>query len=1211
MSYTFRIHKDTPGTVNGWNESSKGLEKGSGEGIATIEDSIDGGNAGKVGTSIPTPFARIYLFETAFQFVIDRANGNGSSNKVSFYDYLVTEALDLLQFIFERGGDSRLRIYEWDGINQIDELNKKGIKEGHKALARTLNLSLSANSPLQNIKIIEYDGIVIGGTSPFTLTYTSPNAIRLLNEKNVSLVANDKSQLFKERQVKHLKDRSKDFQKYVYWLVMKQYNSLFVADNTPLNTFYDYFSSQGLNYLKDEFKDDEAKYYDEVSSSSVNGREVRLSVYNGLTLRVNNAPLNLSDSDFLMNPSVMCFGKGPVPIVLPTDGDSAFNGWKYTEGDRWTSKTRVSRYQIEGYDVGGRFLPINGAEDKFTTHKYPWLTTSDFFEDSLIDLSFNLNREKFLFPECGDVNSRYLLPIRKEYFKYFTVEDLENNLRCSVKYKESSPSIVESISFELKVALKNRDYGIMLRRTYTKPTPRSGQIPDFPIVTPSQGMSFGVFPFYRCKGKDDKKNEYSVYLFSSAEKTGSAVLKFYRQDVNRECLAVADGSAENEDRGIVRTTEEKGVGYSKVYTLRNEISNSFDLIEVTLSEDKKFRGIAIPLWEKVPAVNGNKESIISIDFGTSNTYVAYLDENQTPQPLTIGEEDQQMVLLNGSSTVVGSKDRKQYRFGEDFGKAQAMPQYLREFVPSIIGHEGAVAKNEVVEYPIKTATLEKCNFSANDTLFAGINIGFNIDNEQIAFDSSKFSYKTNLKWNAENHKVKNEFGQLSLDTARINAFCDQTLWMLKNKLILSGNSSKIKMVYFYPDSMSEVGKGIFKESWENACKKIFSNRGIEVELKGELEAIAPFYSLLQLSPQQVYNRSAASIDIGGGTTDYFLLDQSLVLSASGQMEVGHAYEASVFFAGNDLWGETYPNGKDNGFVEYMRHKVTETPSEAQKLYRNYDKNKSMSDLSGFFFKNDDLFHFSELVRNLDKFRYVIFLHYASIIYYFANLLKYIRKENPSYRYPNVLTYTGKGSEYIKMLSPEPDKVSEMTFHLLRAFGLTDLEERVEIIFFPNPKALTADGGIYESMSNNSDLKINLYDVSEYGAKKVEGKTNMPYTRLTQRCIGIDQNDSGYRKKDVIGEEVAKRVMDCVEVFINAIYSDELESTRTFLKLTLSDEDRHKFLEYAKESYVTYSGRFSKNTTDSEAPLDENVFFFALKNTLIQLSSYYYDNYYSK
>lgn len=1203
--YTFRIHKSTAESErDGWQQSVELKKEDENTGINSIEDLIDGGNAGKIGTSIPTPFARIYLFKTAFDYVT--SNQGRDRSKYNFYDQLVSQSLDLLQLIFERGKDEKLKIYEWNGEAQLRALMNSTIREGHKVLGEALHMAIVRNEKLRSIRLIEYDGVILGGTSPMTLTYTSPNATQLLS---TPIFTNNKEQLFVERNVKHLNERSKDFQKYIYWLVQ---NDAFERDGSPLASFKEYVKQWNLRFSQDELNNLEA-CYPELIKPTNGGADIRLSVYGDVVLRYNDTPINMDNSDFIMKPNIECYGNGPIPVVLPTDGDAAYEGWRYIANDAWKSFTTVAYYNIENTRLEERLLPTNGAENQFTTNKYPWLTTDDFFESSIICLGFNLNKERFFFPSVQDHGAQFLLPIKKEYFKYFTLEDLRENLTCEVNLGNNN--IPKDISFKLKIRLKNRP-NITLNRKYT-----ASANGDFKIVD-TDGVSFGVFPFYRCPEAEDKKNEYSIYLYGFSEDTQYANLNFYRQDKSQNALLHVN----DDNTGHIRTAT-PDTGYSKIYNLRNEISNSFDIIEMILKKGSISRGLAIPMWFVPNETNNDRKTIISVDFGTSNTYVSF-SEKGSPQPLSIEENEQQMVLLNDKSVKKGTV-RRQYRDAGAFGQAQFMSQYLREFVPSVIGNQDCISEDEFIEYPIKTATIEKLNFQPTDKLFlfSGISIGFNIDNEKTKVDSTIFKYVTNLKWNAEEHKRRQDRDgktEFNKDENRIKAFCDQTLWMVKNKLVMNGYSSKGQMMYFYPDSMSKEGRAIFRKAWQESINDIFTKRGFEIELNEELESISPYYSLQAKYGSKIGGqKSIANIDIGGGTTDYFILDQSNIeySNSSNGTTSGKAYEASIFFAGDDLWGATYPestrdgNFQKNGFVYYMKDMVDACANkeEARKLYDSYDQNKRMADFSSFFFKNDKVFRFSDLISGNRKFRFVVFLHYASIIYHLVEILKVIKSKEPEFKYPEILTFTGKGSEYIKMLSEDENVIAQITTDLIKAFGIKDFRT-IDIIPIDNPKALTANGGIYK-MNSDPALKINLYDEEAYGAKKLQTLTNTPYERIGKICLGLPPKSDGtkYRKSEVI--KVSSQALQEFEKFAKAVfYSEELASSKKYFEFDIKDEDYKKVMEFAENSYGIHAKRFFHNNVENAAAdeeLEESVFFFALKNTLIELSMYYYNTYIKK
>jgi len=82
--------------------------------IKHICDTIGGGNAvTKMGTSIPTPFARLVLFNTAFEQLRTQDDN-------SVYGRLVSECLDMIEFVYNFGNDITLK--KWNIANEIAAL---------------------------------------------------------------------------------------------------------------------------------------------------------------------------------------------------------------------------------------------------------------------------------------------------------------------------------------------------------------------------------------------------------------------------------------------------------------------------------------------------------------------------------------------------------------------------------------------------------------------------------------------------------------------------------------------------------------------------------------------------------------------------------------------------------------------------------------------------------------------------------------------------------------------------------------------------------------------------------------------------------------------------------------------------------------------------------------------------------------------------------
>lgn len=1206
MAYTFVLHKGESQEHDGWHESNELVEGRTNEsGIASIQDMGAGVNEGKIGTSIPTPLARVYLFDAAFKFV----NAEGASSEPNNYDKLVSHTLDFFQFLFEHGGESdKFEFIQWRGIESAEDLYAKKVNDGHVLLSAALNMAVKG-TPFEDcgITLIKYDNMLIGGTSPMTVLYTSPNIARLLSENRRPILANDKSKLFSESlsDVKHLKERASSFKKYMRWL-LKENSTLIDADDSVLRDFFGYIDKQ-----TEDVESCTGEYFCDICDAD----SIALKAA-GIKLKFDQTPLDLQASDFMMAPNrEKVYGEKTIaPLVLPVeDGGKDCSEWKYlTENEKWNTRTRVPYYSIEDTPIYQRRLPINGSPDgELSTHIHAWLTNSDFLEDHLVDLGYVVDDENFKIPSVANGMNRYLIPVKNEYFNYFSCDDLSNSLSIRVKEKGSKGQ-VEAIEVTLRVPMLN-GREMLLKRTYYSDTNKTNR-----IIVLKKTFALGIFPFYQLPEDSKLKNQYSVYLYSPFESENEIRLGFFRKKLGS---SIYDGQVFDADtinnqnhrgEGVLRTKDADGL--SKVFNLRSSgKDNSFNIISVKIGVgNDAASGIIMPKWKDVSQTLIGKESIFAIDFGTSNTYISYLDGSEAC-PFTINVNDQQMVLLNKHGENL-ENSKSEYNSERIFGSGSSAASYLREFVPSLIG-DTSVDDSELIEYPIKTATIEKENLAAGDKLFSAINIGYKIDIEKNDYNHSKFVYVTNLKWRAEDSKIRNAVIDPK-DILRVEAFCEQTLWMIKNKIILNGyDREKIEIIYFYPDSMSEEVREIFENTWESSKCKIFDDCGFsDVTIRAELEAVAPYYALLK-NNNDLYTCTSANIDVGGGTTDIFILDRHTTGLSEGID--GFAYESSIMFAGNDIWGanclEADAHNESNGFVSMMERNLT---ASAEAKYDKVSNKTIMSEVVSFFFKNDEEFQFSERLRSVPEMKYILFIHYASIIKYFTDILKSIRRDKPDFIFPKVINFTGKGSEYIKLIAKSSNlakitsEISDLTYELFKSFGIdADIEfkEGFDVKFVSNPKALTADGGVSELLMNRGaeGNAINIYDIEKAekstrrsAQQTAQDRMQVPYRRIGKKCLGFEKADN---EVITISEtsSLKNRVFESFNSFVDVIFSNDYQS---LLSVKISKEEIDKFKDLANSSFDVYVKRFmAKNKARFTEPLTENLFFFALKNTLIDYS----------
>lgn len=1188
MAYIFRIHKGPEAGGEGWQPKGEIIVGKEGVGVSSILDSMDYLPAsGKVGTSIPTPLARIYLFRTAFLAKESKDNG--------VYGELVSDCLDLLQFLFEKGEDPALKVYVWDAAKSISDLKNAGYP-ALTLLGDSLKMALDSDSETFSrsgliIYLIEYDGVLLGGTSPFSLVFTSPNLRRVLREKRAkgeagAFSSNKRVEFF--NLPRSLKERPVEFREYLLSMT-KKFNREFIAAG-PLRPFTDYVERQTSD-LKDVTADIFDERYKNINCMEAGSTKTISVLTPAMTPLCYNAVLpEMKESHFLMKPTCQAYKEfmKNTPLVLPTSFSES--GWIYVD-EPWDVRTEILDRCCKGR-ISERRLPKNGSTNaEFTNMQYPWVSNCDFFTDRLIDLTYDVNVSHFF----NNANTpRFLLPIRKEYFWFFTVDDLRKNLKMTVdaeKIEGTENVRLHSVKVDLTIPLDSARGKITLSRTYT-----DNQNDSYTIRTRRRGFGLGIFPFYRLDEKNTGlKNEYSVYMFDAGDRENAIDLHFYSADRQSAPLTSA---------GKLRS--QTPAGLSKVYNLRSRTaSNAFDFIEVEVADDAgngADTGLVVPIWPEQQSLDiEGYSTIFSIDFGTSNTHIAYWDPKENKvKPFEIDIDEQQMVLLNAPYIKDNVTD---FRRRESFGRAADFTDFLREFVPSVIGPDSRIKK---ISYPVKTATLESNRFSKGKSLFENVNIGFDIDSEQVKVPLQSFIYNTNLKWALQYDRSNAQA------KGRVEAYCEQTLWMLKNLIVLKGFYCRnIKILYFYPESMMQADKDMFDAAWAQAARDIFDSCGFGVDLKpAELESVAPYYSLLKRD-ESLYAYNSVNIDIGGGTTDIFLFDKKYEDTDSRYF----GYEASIQFAGNDIWGKTYPSGDKNGFVEYMKHEIQNPNNgiseDLLRAYDNFGRKDNPEDMSSFFFKHTG-YGFGDRIRNSGKLKYVLLLHYASILWYLSDMIKYVRATVPSgLDMPSRVTFTGKGSEYLKIISPKDDIITKVTFALLLAYGFTkeDFKDGFKVSYPDNPKGLTSEGGVYKLTADRA-IKVNFVaqEDAAFGAtdSRANNRDMTKYTNVGKHLFGFDTAEDGdCRISDI--KKYKDAVMKHFNDFIDGIFSNELlASLLRQLNIVLSDDDRAKTIELASKSFDIQSERYIREYSTQGERLEGTIFFLAMKNTLIDLSLYYSD-----
>lgn len=438
-----------------WFTSSQYLDRE----IEAIKDP-QGGNNISLPTAIPTPFARIDLVKTAFKNISNtpqlktyNKNGNVVASKED--EKLVSDALDLLELLYNKDNVPDLRIITWDVEASMQALRFGSPK--HKRFGETLRLYLDQDKEAYNfdlmrrIFLIEFRHKIIGGTSPVTLTFASAND---LSFAHINLTGKD---VLFDNKYASLYERDDEFQKYLYLLfranpILAQRMSgvdEYLRKNLDILSRTNDKLYREINLLRPE------TFYSSYSELDTGSAGEVLEVL-GVTLRKRKKEDILAaaqTSDFAIA-SEKYNGENK-PLVLQNNLNKEF---KYVN-DAWDNKVKVPYFDKEQV-LEKRVLPG-------LTVTYPYLTVGDFLEPNLIRLVYPINKQRFfdgnIKIESGDDTKGYILPLKPLFFEFFDTGDL-----ISGKVKiELTQRALNAVKVVLHIPVAKRGEYITFERLYS------------------------------------------------------------------------------------------------------------------------------------------------------------------------------------------------------------------------------------------------------------------------------------------------------------------------------------------------------------------------------------------------------------------------------------------------------------------------------------------------------------------------------------------------------------------------------------------------------------------------------------------------------------------------------------------------------------------------------------------------------------------------
>lgn len=948
MTKVFRLHNAGSDTIGGWGHSAQYN--------STVINSITdpaGATATREITSIPSPFARMDLVKEAFAFV-NRIGLDGDT----IHHKMVSHALDVAQIFFnfdKYKASGLIDLVKWD-VNEVTQLRNSGNLK-HRLLGQTLDLFMHSDAgqfnfdAMAGLYMLRYTGpnapypmTIIGSTSPASLFYTSANNHDYLQGKIIF----GNHQALGSDNFLSLKDRTdENFIAWIYALklAIQNFAGRFPEVDSYLNLTFGQLShalQQRINAM---------------TVDTLTANYVPLELKPGVPVEIlgvqlsKNAPVDIGAfSDFAINSQKEANHK---PLVLPVD--TFARRWRYVTDD-WSQKTEVP---LNPGDIDNRTLPSDGT-------RYPYLTMTDFLEDTLIQSDSKQNAGDFFDGNLKDNTGgdhSFLLPIKRKYFEYFSTEDLKRDLSMTC---DNAPGGGLAVKVSLKIPVKGG--AIPYERIY---------ITDSSMMNPKNGTiktkDFTIFVFPKTKFSLGTTPDYVVGVMSKNEDWKPVVECFANSgDVLQPVLGPSD---RNMDAAGNR------VNTAAPIMPMTSFDNNFDIIELSTGQ---VRGIAVPLWS---GIAGGSIYEFAVDFGTSNTHIEYkIAGTHVSKPLDIESSARQLGTFNEDALY-------------DPAYAIALKNNC---IPMTIG--GA---NEI-HFPMRTLLSYKkaTNWSTPTAPYITGNMPFYYG---IVAPAAYNELKSDLKWSNDPNI-----------TAMVECYLGSLMHIMRNKVVMEGGDlSQTKVRWFYPTSMPAATVANISNIWSRLYQRHFGGN-VNTNLETMPESIAPYQYY-----QNTYGAGVdvLTVDIGGGTSDAYIVDsvgQPAFITSfrfAANSLLGDGFVANGL-ANNGFVSKYRPiindilTANNLGNLVAILEDVARAGISADYISLLFGL-KDNSDVINANCQNK--VDFLQMLQTSEGAKTLVLIFYTAIIYHLATFIKAKKEAGANIQEPAVLAFSGNGSKLLQVL----------------------------------------------------------------------------------------------------------------------------------------------------------------------------------------------------
>ncbi|MBR3479166.1 MAG: cell division FtsA domain-containing protein [Prevotella sp.] len=1014
MSKILRLYTSGTDTYQDWNSAiafpydSRNRE--------TILDP-EGASAKNEITSIPSPFARVDLVKMAFREVVRSGNLDGNT----IFHKMVSDALDVgeIFFNFDKFSD-KVEIIVWNHIDEIAKL-KNSPSDGHQYYGDALEKYMTSDGAtynfgqLRNIYLLNYKSgpaplNIIGATSPATLFFSPANDLSYVDD---IFFAHDRP--FDDEFQPLYSRADKEYVKS--WFILRNTIPDFARLFPEIDDYLDKtYKAIADNDLKQTLRtiDENATGFAPITVTT----QIAANIVEVLGYGLYQKAQKISSSGFEIASSI--FSGEKTPFVLPVEAGNKYADIIYTTG-KWGTSNHAPYYD-KNDNVEGRLLPFDGSN-------HPYLTICDFLEDNIVKVPHKLNKNAFFDGNCileNDYKLSYLLPLKKEFFLYFTAEELKNGLATGEKMIEMTSLAGDSVKVVIRIPIKgdgsNASY-VEYSRIYYGGNNKADMDNNRGGVI---GFDFSGFIMPNVRFSNPSEAIYTIGCVSSKSYRvnicgGHGII----QNVTAECRNPNDSSNKRVDS----------------YTIEKE---NFDYL--LISDRLGHHGILIPDFQ--PQVT-NCEFSFAIDLGTSNTHIEYTKSPSTatsPQEFAFKEEEGLLSKF----------------FIPSFNKDTGSPDDLiveesvlsKDFLPAAVGGDSDF------KFPTRTVlSYSKSSIDWQNAVqpFGLVNIPLTYNKRQPLIYNH---IEDNIKWGRDKQRM-------------VEAYISCIMLMIRNKVVQEGGQiNNTKITWFYPISMPPKRRNLLRNTWDAAYTKYFGQG--TTQSMTESEAPIQYYFKRHSNATNLVN-----VDIGGGTTDIaFAKDKKI------------QFVTSFKFASNALFEDALSEGEpSNGIIDHYKP-IFKTILSNQNLpeltYVFATNEEKPANMAMFLFSlskntlaeklNKNEIDFNAKLRGDETFKVVFILFYASIMYHVAQIVKVKGLEVPRH-----ITFSGNGSKVLSILTTSKKDLATFTIKIFEAVLGHPYNEDLDILGLDetsNPKKSTCKGGL---MGNSQDVDRSMMVVLKSNA----------------------------------------------------------------------------------------------------------------------------------